>query len=183
MISDADADGELRLALDDARTPHGTVDNVLRVHSLRPHTMRGHMSLYRSILHHPENSLSPLMMELAGTFTSVLNNCEYSVIHHSSNLKRLCEDDGKFNKVMKALRNGRLEDEFTGKELAMLRYVEKLTTNVSDMAKVDHDNLIASGCVDEEILELNQVVGYFCYVNRLLNGLGVTTAGDVIGYY
>ena len=30
---------------------------------------------------------------------------------------------------------------------------------------------------------LNQIIGYFNYVNRCLNGLGVTTDGDVVGYY
>ncbi|MCY3773899.1 MAG: alkylhydroperoxidase, partial [Gemmatimonadetes bacterium] len=40
-----------------------------------------------------------------------------------------------------------------------------------------------SGCSDGEILEVNQVVAYFNYSNRLLNGLGVTTDGDEIGYY
>ena len=34
-----------------------------------------------------------------------------------------------------------------------------------------------------EILEVNQVVCYFNYVHRSLNGLGVTLAGDTIGYY
>ena len=28
-----------------------------------------------------------------------------------------------------------------------------------------------------------QIVGYFNYVNRCLNGLGVSTEGDIIGYY
>ena len=41
MISDEDADETLTKALDFARTPHGTVDNVMRVHSLRPSTIRG----------------------------------------------------------------------------------------------------------------------------------------------
>ena len=40
MISDDEADTDLTDALAGARTPHGTVDNVLRVHSLRPNTMR-----------------------------------------------------------------------------------------------------------------------------------------------
>ena len=39
------------------------------------------------------------------------------------------------------------------------------------------------GINDGEILEVNQVVAYFNYSNRLLNGLGVSTAGDVVGYY
>ena len=41
MISDEDADEALLDVLKLARTPHGTVDNVMRVHSLRPNTMRG----------------------------------------------------------------------------------------------------------------------------------------------
>jgi len=41
MISDTDADENLLDVLSLARTPHGTVDNVMRVHSLRPNTMKG----------------------------------------------------------------------------------------------------------------------------------------------
>ena len=51
MITDEDADEDLKSALNLAKTPHNTVDNVLRVHSLRPSTMRGHMALYKSVLH------------------------------------------------------------------------------------------------------------------------------------
>jgi len=40
-----------------------------------------------------------------------------------------------------------------------------------------------AGLDDGQILEANQIIGYFNYVNRCLNGLGVTTQGDVIGYY
>ena len=47
----------------------------------------------------------------------------------------------------------------------------------------DIENLHQAGCDDGEILEVNQVCAYFNYSNRLLNGLGVTTQGDVIGYY
>ena len=57
MISDADADADLLDALEGARTPHGTVDNVLRVHSLRPNSMRGHMALYKAALHDDANHI------------------------------------------------------------------------------------------------------------------------------
>ena len=39
------------------------------------------------------------------------------------------------------------------------------------------------GASDEEIQEVNQVCAYFNYSNRTLNGLGVSTEGDTIGYY
>jgi alkylhydroperoxidase family enzyme len=39
------------------------------------------------------------------------------------------------------------------------------------------------GVDDGQILEANQIISYFNYVNRSLNGLGVSTDGDTIGYY
>jgi hypothetical protein len=51
------------------------------------------------------------------------------------------------------------------------------------MRKVDVDACREAGAEDGEILEVNQVCAYFNYSNRLLNGLGVTTEGDRIGYY
>ena len=57
MISDEEADASLKKALDFVRTPHGTVDNVMRVHSLRPSTMNGHVTLYRACLHDDQNTI------------------------------------------------------------------------------------------------------------------------------
>ena len=183
MITDDEATGKVKEALDNARTPHGTVDNVLRVHGLRPHTMHGHITLYRSVLHHEDNTIDLWLLETAGTYTSMLNNCAYSVTHHSLNLKKLLADDEWSDAVLGALEARQPERVFEGRELAMLRYVEKLTLHVGDMCREDFDALIEAGWQEAEVLELNQVVGYFCYVNRLLNGLGVTTEGDVIGFY
>ena len=51
------------------------------------------------------------------------------------------------------------------------------------MEYTDIKHLKAVGCDDGEILEVNQVVAYFNYSNRILNGLGVTIEGDVLGFY
>ena len=45
MIEDKDAKGLTKEMYDKARTPHGTVDNVMRCQSLRPHTIAGHMAI------------------------------------------------------------------------------------------------------------------------------------------
>lgn len=48
-----------------ARGPSGEIDNILAVHGLRPHTLGGHMALYRSVLHHSANTLpKPLYAEV-----------------------------------------------------------------------------------------------------------------------
>ena len=75
------------------------------------------------------------------------------------------------------------QDVFEGIELEMLHYVEKLTLRPSEMVQEDVIALRASGADDGKTLELNQIIGYFNYVNRLLNGLGVITIGDTVGFY
>ena len=51
------------------------------------------------------------------------------------------------------------------------------------MNENDVINLRRYGASDGEILEPNQIICYFNYVNRSINGLGVTTKGDTVGYY
>lgn len=183
MISDDDADDTLREILDLARTPHGTVDNVMRVHSLRPSTMRGHVTLYRAALHDDANTLPMWLQETIASYVSILNDCDYSLANHWANAKHLIGDDNKADKIEKALREDNPEACFSGAELALMRYAKKLTVNPSDMQQSDVTALQECGVDDGEILEANQIIGYFNYVNRLLNGLGVTTDGDIVGYY
>ena len=85
MINDDDADADLQEALDAARTPHGTIDNVMRVHSLRPNTMHGHIKLYRAVLHDEANTLPTWLQEVIGSYVSALNECDYSYANHWKN--------------------------------------------------------------------------------------------------
>jgi uncharacterized peroxidase-related enzyme len=165
------------------KTPHGTVDNVMRVHSLRPRTMEGHVVLYRSVLHSPDNTLPLWLLEIVASYTSIINDCAYSLSHHFANARRLLRDERRADAIYEALVSRRPETAFTGKELAIVDYTRKLTEAVGKMDTGDVAALRAAGCDDGEILEVNQVCAYFNYSNRLLNGLGVTTEGDVIGYY
>ncbi len=183
MISDEDADETLTEVLDLARTPHGTVDNVMRVHSLRPSTMRGHVVLYRAALHDAANTLPLWLQETISSYVSILNDCAYSLANHWANARHLIGDDDRADAIEAALQSKRPEDAFDGRELALLQYAEKLTLRPQEMIKADVDALFAAGLNDGEILEANQIIGYFNYANRCLNGLGVTTDGDVVGYY
>lgn len=183
MIPEAEAKGLLHEMYERAQTPHGTVDNVMKVHSLRPQTMQGHIALYKSVLHHSDITLPLWFLEVVASYTSISNNCAYSLTHHFMNARRLLTDDARSDRIFAALQAAEPEREFAGKELALLRYARKLTVNVNNMEKADVDALRDSGCDDGEILEVNQVVAYFNYSNRLLNGLGVTTEGDTVGYY
>lgn len=183
MIPDDEADDGLLDILKLARTPHGTVDNVMRVHSLRPNTMKGHVVLYRAALHDDANTLPLWLQETIGSYVSILNDCPYSLANHWANARDLIADENRAREIEQALHARRPEDAFDGSELALMRYAEKLTLDPGHMVKADVDALKDAGIDDGQILEANQIICYFNYVNRTLNGLGVTTDGDIVGYY
>lgn len=183
MISDEDASEELLEVLNLARTPHGTIDNVMRVHSLRPNTMRGHVVLYRAALHDDANTIPMWFQETISSYVSILNNCPYSLANHWANARHLIGDEARADAIEKALHDRKPHDCFKGSELALLNYTEKLTLTPGEMVEADVQALKDAGVPDAEILEANQIIGYFNYVNRCLNGLGVTTDGDIVGYY
>ncbi|MEM7745408.1 MAG: peroxidase-related enzyme [Pseudomonadota bacterium] len=183
MVPDADASPDLMDALQGARTPHGTVDNVLRVHSLRPNTMRGHMTLYKAALHDDANTIPTWLQETVASYVSVLNKCDYSYANHWANARHLMGDAANADAVEAALAARRPEDALDGAPLAMCRYAEKLTLSPAEMDETDVAALRAEGLDDGQILEINQIICYFNYVNRSINGLGVTTEGDIVGYY
>lgn len=183
MIADEDAEPALRDALALARTPHGTVDNVMRVHSLRPATLLGHVALYRACLHDDANTLAPWLQETIASYVSMLNDCPYSLANHWANARHLIGDAARADAIEAALAADAPERALDGAALALMRYARKLTREPGAMAQADVEALRAEGLDDGRILEANQIIGYFNYVNRQLNGLGVTTEGDVVGYY
>jgi len=183
IVQPENANEELQQVYEKAKSPHGTVDNVMKVHSLQPKTMLGHLQLYKSILHNPDMTLPVWFLEVVASYTSIINNCAYSLTHHFKNARRLIGDEGRADEIYTCLTKGEPGEVFDGKELALLEYAAKLTANVGGMIPADAQHLHDAGCNDREILEVNQVVAYFNYSNRVLNGLGVTMDGDVVGYY
>ena len=120
-------------------------------------------------------------LETLGVYTSLLNHGDYSVAHHALGLRRALNQDDRADVILDALESDQPDRAFTGKDLALLRYARQLTLTPGQVEKVDVERLRNAGATDGEILEANQVVAYFNYANRVLNGLGVTTEGDVLG--
>ncbi len=175
------AEGRLRQLYLRLGAPDGNIDNIMLAHSLRPHTMEGHLALYKSVLHHSGNSLERWLLEAIGIYVSLLNRCSYCVEHHFAGLRRLLRDDARADVIRAALEAGAPEQVLTGAELALMRYAERLTVEPASVSEADIQALRAAGLDDGRILEANQVIAYFAYANRTVLGLGVTTEGDVLG--
>ncbi len=155
----------------------------MRVHSLRPATRPAHVELYRAALHNKANTLPTWLQETISSYVSILNKCDYSLANHWANARHLIDDSERADKIEQALQSHQPQNAFEGAELALLKYAEKLTLSPGEMQTGDVEELREAGINDGEILEANQIIGYFNYANRCLNGLGVTTQGDIVGYY
>ncbi len=181
LISYKESKGKLRRLYDKVTGPNQNVDNIMMVHGLRPHTMTGHMSLYKNVLHNSNNTLPKWYLEVLGVYVSMLNKCPYCVEHHYAGLERLLEDKNKASQIRKALQEQKFTSTLNEKFVKGLEYAEKLTVAAHQMNENDVIVLRESGLDDGEILEINQVVSYFNYANRTVLGLGVSTKGDILG--
>jgi uncharacterized peroxidase-related enzyme len=176
------ANPEVRKLVNAAKGPHNSPDNILKVHSLRPHTLTGHLSLYKNVLHHSANTLPRWYLETIGVYVSMLNDCEYCVAHHSEGLKKHSADENDAAQIIEALKLGKPENFFNGLFLEGLLYAKTLTVFPASIRKANIQELRNAGFSDGEILEINQVCAYFNYANRTVLGLGVELKGDVLGF-
>lgn len=180
LVLPAAAEGRLKSLYERLASAGGGIDNILMVHSLRPHTLEGHVALYKAVLHHARNRLPRPLLEALGVYVSALNGCSYCVDHHARGLMRLLGDD-EGERQRAALVADAPEQAVTGRDLSAMRYARALTLTPDRVERPQVEALRRVGFDDGEILEINQVVAYFAYANRTVQGLGVTTEGDELG--
>lgn len=176
----SEATGRLKALYERVKGADDNIDNIMMAHSLRPHTMEGHMRLYKNVLHHTSNKVPKWRLELLGVWVSLLNGCAYCVEHHHQGLRQELGNPAKADEMRSALERDAL-NYFDAEDRALLAYAFKLTTSPSSVERDDVVSLRDIGLSDGEILEINQVIAYFAYANRTVLGLGVDHAGDVLG--
>ena len=133
-INFEESSGTLRKTYLRVRGPGGQIDNILKVHSLRPHTLVGHMQLYKNVLHHTSNELPKWYLETIGVYVSLLNKCDYCVQHHSVGLGKLIGQE-KSNTILDALRKSDVSQHFEPKYQYGLKYSEELTLRPTEVSK------------------------------------------------
>ncbi len=93
--------------------------------------------------------------------------------HHGAGLLRLTRTPA----LVEQLKRNYTQATLTPPQRAMLDYAVKLTLTPAKMCEQDVETLRQHNFSDRAILDINQIVGYFAYVNRLADGLGVELEG------
>ena len=89
--------------------------------------------------------------------------------HHAEGLRKLTHNE----ELIKDLSNDFRLADLNASDRTMLEYAARLTSQPWSMTE-DHINMLReTGFTDAAILDIIQVTGYFAFVNRLADGLGV----------
>ncbi len=177
-IDESEASGALRKVYDRISDERGKVSNIMRIQSLNPEAMEAHLELYKTVVY-GDNGLSRKERELVATAVSVVNGCEYCTNHHAVALGKYWRDDERLGRFVEDLRSVELPP----RKRALVDYAEALTEAPDEVGPDSVDRLREAGLDDEQILATALVVGYFNFVNRLAEGLGVAfSQAEMTGY-
>ena len=89
--------------------------------------------------------------------------------HHGAGLRKVTNDYEFVKQVVNDYKNSPISDQ----EKIMLGYAVKLSLEPWNMEEADVQELSDAGFSNAGILDIVQVTGYYAYVNRLAEGLGV----------
>jgi len=178
VIDKTDESTELGKIFSEIEKKRGKLSNILKVHSLKPSTMQAHLDLYLAIMFN-KSKLKRELKEMIAVVISRLNGCQYCVNHHAEALRHFWKDNNRLTRFIDDFESVQLPEEVK----LVLLYAKKLTLDPIAVVKKDISVLRKAGYWDEEILEINLVVSYFNFVNRIANGLGVHFSDEeMVGY-
>jgi uncharacterized peroxidase-related enzyme len=159
----SDASGTLKDAYDWQAASLGEPTEFTMLGSLYPDLALERLRLYKVVEAAP-SALSPLERRLAAYVTSMLNDTP----HCASGLVHRLRDLG-FEPP------AQITDTGDARMDAIVAYAARLTTSPAQITETDIEALRQVGLSDLDILDLNNIVAYFNYINRVANGLGLRT--------
>ncbi len=174
IVEHQNSTGELREIYDDIIAKRGKLAEIHKIQSLNPKSIVAHMDLYLCIMF-GQSPLKRYQREMMAVVVSAANNCEYCQVHHAEALNHYWKDEEKVNQLRKDYQ--KVDLPLQDKLLCDYAYhLTKLTPQ--DKIKTIVHQLKNTGLTDRAILDANQVIAYFNYVNRVVIGLGVNLERD-----
>ena len=164
-----DASGPLRDAYDWQAAKLGEPAEFTMLGSLYPPIVEERLRLYRTVEHCP-SQLTAIERQSAALVTSRLNGTD----HCASGLRLKLESLGLAAEVLDAIDAdpARVESG-DGRLDAICAYAAQLTRSPAAVTEDDLEPLREHGLSDLDILDLNNMVAYYAYINRVVMGLGL----------
>ena len=167
----AEAEGQLEDAYAWQAAKLGEPAEFTMLGSLYPAIVEERLRLYKTVEGCP-SEMPDRERQLAAFVVSVANG----TAHCASGLRLKLRSLGVAESVLAAIESDPLGADTGDERLdAVCAHAAKLTTRPAEMTEADLDELRAHGFSDLDLLDLNNMVAYYNYINRVVNGLGLKT--------
>jgi uncharacterized peroxidase-related enzyme len=166
----ARAAGTLREAYEREATMLAVPTGLTRLGSLYPDLALERLRLDEVVQQAP-SALTPLERGLAGYVASTLNGATSLASELRRGLLRLNAPEWLLDNIRVA--SGRWSVSDDDRTDVIVAYAARLTNTPAEIQAADIDRLRAVGLTDLDILDLNSVVAYYNYVDRVAIGLGL----------
>lgn len=164
-----EADGELLDAYNWQAKALGEPAEFTMVGSLYPAIVEERLRLYRAVEDCP-SALTPIERQSAAFVASTLNGTAHCASGLRLKLASLGLPDATLDAIDSDPANVSTGD---ARFDAICEHAAKLTARPTDMIAADLDALRDVGLTDLDLLDLNNMVAYYCYINRVVMGLGI----------
>ena len=168
---DATLDGVQQEVFEAARRRFSFVPDVVRVLARRPLVAKAQSELRDQLLS-DELSIGRRRAELISLAVSGINDCVYCGTAHAGTM--VARGDLTPEQAAQAFKDWRAL-ELADDDRAMLEFAEKLTFQPAQIDQSDIDTLRAAGFDDFGIYDIVLVTAYRNFINRVNDGLGVST--------
>ena len=165
----SDAEGQLREAYDWQAAALGEPAEFTMLGSMYPAIVEERLRLYR-VVENCESSLTPVERQAAAWVASLLNGTAHCASGLELKLRSLGLDAATMDAISSDPAGAAVTDERLG---VIVGHAAKLTMSPTEMSEADLEELRSVGLDDLDIVDLNNMVSYYNYINRVVMGLGL----------
>jgi uncharacterized peroxidase-related enzyme len=167
-IDPEDATGPLAEAYRSQFDKIGRVTELTQIGSLYPDLVAARLRLY-AVVDATPSGVPDHVRRAVALLTSVINGCLFCTVGHTEKLTEAGHGD-----LAQAIKDDP-EGAVTGdaKTDAAIAYARKLVIDPRHIAEADVTALREAGWSDLDILDINNISAYYCYINRVAAGLGL----------
>lgn len=171
-VEESEASGAVAELYERARAQFGFVPDAVRVLSARPEVGLRLTDL-KAVLLGDAATIGARRADILATVVSGANHCTYCGSAHGGMLA--ARGAVSADAAVQLFRDWRKVDELDEADRVMLEFAETLTFTPAQVTQADVDRLRAVGFSEVEVFDIVVLVAYRNFVNRVHDGLGVTT--------
>jgi uncharacterized peroxidase-related enzyme len=146
----------------------GKVTELTQIGSLYPELVAKRLELY-AVVDATPSAVPDHVRRAVALLTSVLNGCLFCTVGHTEKLT-----EAGYGELAQAIKD-EPETVTIGDTAAdaAIGYARKLVTDPRHIVAADVTALRDGGWSDLDILDINNISAYYCYINRVAAGLGL----------